>query len=169
MSSDNFLGDAMMATNTDKILTLERFLPYQLSVSSNKISGFFADIYQDKFALSITQWRIMAILGEYPGSSADDVSNKTQIEKSILSRAINKLLHRHLIQRVFCESDKRRSMLSLTDTGMDVYSEVVPLSYQYEQQLLDCFNLEERAQFNLLLEKLYQHTDSLQQKSNSST
>ncbi|EPJ47762.1 MAG: putative transcriptional regulator, marr family protein [Osedax symbiont Rs2] len=151
-----------MSTNTAKILTLERFLPYQLSVSSNKISGFFADIYRDKFALSITQWRIMAILGEYPDSSADEVSNKTQIEKSILSRAISKLLHRHLIQRVFCESDKRRSMLSLTDTGMDVYNEVVPLSYQYEQQLFECFDLQEKEQFNSLLEKLYKHTENLQ-------
>ncbi|MCJ8300044.1 MAG: MarR family transcriptional regulator [Pseudomonadales bacterium] len=158
-----------MSTTTDRILTLERFLPYQLSVSSNKISGFFADIYQDKFALSITQWRIMAILGEYPDSSADEVSNKTQIEKSILSRAINKLLQRHLIKRVFSESDKRRSMLSLTDTGMAVYNEVVPLSYQYEQQLLDCFNPEERQQFNLLLEKLYQHTENLQQQQNSTS
>ncbi|MEH6444611.1 MAG: MarR family transcriptional regulator [Oceanospirillaceae bacterium] len=150
-----------MSEINKQILTLEGFFPYKLSVSSNKISGLFADIYQDKFALSITQWRIMAILGEYPDSSADDVSNKTHIEKSILSRAINKLLQRNLIQRAFSETDKRRSMLSLTSTGIDVYNEIVPLSYEYEKQLLTCFNATEKAQFNTLLEKLCTHSDSL--------
>ena len=150
-----------MTINSSDILTLEDFFAYKLSVSSNKISGIFANIYQDKFALSITQWRIMAVLGEFPDSSADDVSNKTQIEKSILSRAINKLLQRKLIQRVFSETDKRRSMLSLTRTGFDVYSEIVPLSYAYQHKLLNCFNSDEKQQFSLLLEKLYQHADQL--------
>lgn len=151
-----------MPNEDGKLLTLENFFPYQLSVSSNKISGLFADIYQDKFALSITQWRIMAVLGEYPDSSADDVSHKTQIEKSILSRAISKLLQRKLIQRVFSETDKRRSMLSLTVTGIDVYNEIVPLSQQYEKQLLTCFNQQEKAQFYKLLEKLYTHSEKLE-------
>ncbi len=150
-----------MTDEHHKILTLENFFPYQLSVSSNKISGLFADIYQDKFALSITQWRIMAILGEYPDISADDVSHKTQIEKSILSRAISKLLQRKLIQRVFCETDKRRSMLSLTATGIDVYNEIIPLSFQYEKQLLSCFSQSEKDQFYSSLEKLYKHSKAL--------
>jgi DNA-binding MarR family transcriptional regulator len=150
-----------MPKNSVNILTLEQFFPYQLSLSSNKISSLFADIYHEKFALSITQWRIMAILGEYPDSSADDVSHKTQIEKSILSRAISKLLQRKLIQRVFSETDKRRSMLSLTNTGIEVYSEIVPLSYACEETLLNCFSQDEKKQFSLLLDKLYQHADQL--------
>jgi len=153
-----------MTKNKDNILTLENFLPYQLSVSSNKISSFFTEIYQDKFALSITQWRIMAVLGEFPDISADDVSNKTQIEKSILSRAISKLLQRKFIQRTFSTEDKRRSILSLTATGHEVYDEIVPLSYQYEKTLLTCFTKEEKQQFHLLLERLYQHTEALNDK-----
>ena len=82
------------------IITLERYLPYRLSILSNKVSSLIAETYKHKFALSITEWRIMAVLGEYPGTSADEVSSKTQIEKSILSRALNKRgsssWHQHL-------------------------------------------------------------------------
>lgn len=86
--------------NADRsILTLERYLPYRLSILSNRVSGRIAETYGDKFAISVTEWRIMAVLGEYPGISADEVSNKTQIEKSILSRAISKLLNRNLRNR----------------------------------------------------------------------
>ncbi len=114
------------------VLNLERYLPYRLSILSNKISSKIAETYSDKFALSITEWRIMAVLGEHPDVSADEVSFKTQIEKSILSRAINKLHSRHLIAREFNPSDKQRHMLTLTETGLSVYEEIVSVSYEME-------------------------------------
>ena len=137
-------------------LRLEHFLPYRLSILTNKISASIADTYRGKFGLSITEWRIMAVLGEYPKISADEVSIKTQIEKSILSRAIAKLLLRKLIEREFSKTDRRRSILTLTASGMSVYEEVVPLALQYESQLLKCFSKRECEQFSLLLERLHQ-------------
>ena len=142
-----------------KILQLERYLPYRLSILSNRISALISEIYSAKFALSITEWRIMAVLGEYPGVSADEVSLKTQIEKSILSRAISKLLQRKLLERAFDPADKRRSMLRLTETGLSVYDELVPMSYDYEQELLTCFSDTERQQFSELIDRLYEHAE----------
>ena len=143
-----------------KILQLERYLPYRLSILSNRISALISEIYSDKFALSITEWRIMAVLGEYPDVSADEVSLKTQIEKSILSRAINKLVQRKLLQREFDPLDRRRSMLRLTATGLSVYDEVVPVSYDYENALVSCFTDAEREQFSEFIDRLYQHAES---------
>lgn len=101
------------------------------------------------------------MLGEHPDVSADEVSFKTQIEKSILSRAINKLLSRHLIAREFNPSDKRRSMLTLTETGLSVYEEIVPVAYGMEQELLACFNKEDQEQFSVLVDRLYDHAGKL--------
>lgn len=151
----------MKKINKKDILTLERYLPYRLSILSNKVSGLIAETYRHKYALSITEWRIMAVLGEYPDVSADEVSSKTQIEKSMLSRAISKLLSRQLIGRSFDKNDRRRSILRLTKTGLSVYKELVPLSYEYERRLLDCFSDGEREQFSELLDRLYSHTDKL--------
>jgi len=99
------------------VLTLERFLPYRLSILSNRISGIIAQTYKNKFALSINEWRIMAVLGEYPGASADEVSVKVQTEKSIISRALQKLLKRQLVDREVDQTDRRRQNLKLTKTG----------------------------------------------------
>ena len=143
------------------VLQLERFLPYRLSILSNRISNLISATYSSKFALSITEWRIMAVLGEYPDISADQVSNKTQIEKSILSRAINKLLQRQLLLREFDAADRRRSMLRLTATGLSVYREVVPVSYDYEEALLNCFSDAEKEQFSKLIDGLYRHALTL--------
>lgn len=149
------------AKKSHRILTLERYLPYRLSILSNKVSGIIAETYKNKFALSVTEWRIMAVLGEYPGISADEVSVKTQIEKSILSRAIRRLLHRKLIRREIDSTDRRRSRLELTDTGTSVYDDIVPLSYQYEQMLQQCFNDRERREFSRLIDLLYQHASTI--------
>ncbi len=144
------------------VLTLERFLPYRLSILSNRISGVIAETYKDKFALSITQWRIMAVLGEYPGASADEVSAKIQIEKSMVSRALHKLLARNLVSREMHETDRRRQNLSLTSTGLEIYQQVVPLSYDYEDQLHECFSAKEREVFDSLVERLYAHTQTIE-------
>ena len=148
-------------TTTETLLKLERYLPYRLSILSNKISEIVAATYKDKFALSITEWRIMAVLGEYPGISADEISVKTQIEKSILSRAISKLLKRNLIERQIAPDDRRRSEISLSKTGIAVYQEIVPLSYNYEEALLSCLSNDERNRFSELIDRLYNHADSL--------
>lgn len=161
----NMSKNTNIKKNHPKVLTLERFLPYRLSILSNRISGIIAQTYKDKFALSIVEWRIMAVLGEYPGASADEVSAKIQIEKSIVSRALQKLLKRHLVVREVDQSDRRRQNLTLTKTGIDVYDQNVPVSYDYEDDLLACFSEEERATFDGLIDRLYAHAGTLKIKS----
>ena len=114
-----------------KPLKLKDFLPYRLSLLSNTMSANIATTYQDKFGISMPEWRIMAILAEYPDSSADDVCQRTRIEKSVVSRAVARLLKRHLISRKFSKNDRRRSILRLSETGLSVYDEVMPGSEDF--------------------------------------
>lgn len=139
------------------VLTLERYLPYRLSILSNRVSLIIAQAYKDKFGLSITEWRIMAVLGEYPGASADEISNKTQIEKSMISRAVQKLLGRNLVIRHVDQQDRRRQNLDLTPTGKDVYQQIVPISYDYEDNLLECLSDREIKQLDTIINKLDAH------------
>src|SRR6185503_9756717 len=43
---------------------LSEFLPYQLSITSNAVSGRIALEYRQRFGLSVPEWRIMAVLGD---------------------------------------------------------------------------------------------------------
>ena len=151
-----------MSAKHNEILTLERYLPYRLSILSNKVSGIIGSAYRDKFALAVNEWRVMAVLGEYPEITADEISAKIQTEKSIVSRVLQRLLKRHLAIREVDNNDRRRQKLSLTKTGREIYCQVVPLSYDYEEQLLECFNARERKNFNQLIDKLYQHTERIE-------
>ena len=136
------------------LLDLEHFLPYRLSVLSNRISSAIAREYSQRFALSVTEWRVMAVLGRYPGLSASKVAQRTAMDKVAVSRAVARLLERALIQREIHGDDRRRSVLALTDEGFRVYDEVAPMVIEYHQRMLEPLTEEERTMLDRLIDKL---------------
>jgi DNA-binding MarR family transcriptional regulator len=143
-----------MSDPAHPVLDLEHFLPYRLSVLTNRISADIAAFYQQRFGLSVTEWRAMAILGRYPGVSGMDVTERTAMDKVAVSRAVNALIDRGLVNRVFDSADRRRSILSLSDSGQAVYDEVAPLALKLEASLLESLDADERATLWRLLDKL---------------
>lgn len=135
-------------------LELDRFLPYRLSVLSNRVSQAVATLYSQKFGLAINEWRVIAVLGRYPGLSANGVAERTAMDKVAVSRAVAGLLGRGLLQREMHENDRRRSVLALSATGHEVYDEIVPLAQGFERDLVSALDAGERAQLDLLMDKL---------------
>ena len=135
-------------------LKLEQFLPYRLSVLSNRISREIANDYEKAFSLTLPEWRVMAVLGENPNLSASEVSNRTAMDKVAVSRAVKKLIEGERLIRKFAPSDKRRSIITLSKKGRDVYEKVVPVAKKYENTILSRLSLEENKQLDYLIEKL---------------
>lgn len=136
------------------MLELEAFLPYRLSVLANTISTALASVYQQRFNLSVTEWRVLAVLGRYPDRSATEVAERIAMDKVAVSRAVASLLKSGRIRRSTHVDDRRRSVLSLSANGRRVYAQVVPLALAYENQLLARLNPQERAQLDRILAKL---------------
>ena len=67
---------------------LEDYLPYRLSLLSNTVSQGIADRYQRDHDISVTEWRVIVILGRFPGLTASDVVEKTAMDKVSISRAV---------------------------------------------------------------------------------
>ncbi|MFC3813410.1 MarR family winged helix-turn-helix transcriptional regulator [Lysobacter sp. GCM10012299] len=135
-------------------LDLEHFLPYRLSVLSNRVSGTIARIYTERFALSITEWRVMAVLGRYPDLSANEVAQRTAMDKVAVSRAVARLLEAGRLQREIHGDDRRRSVLRLSEAGYGIYDEVAPLALEFERRLLQGIDEAERALLFRLLDRL---------------
>ena len=144
-----------------KLLKLKSFIPFRLSLLSNTVSANIAATYQDKFAISMSEWRIMAILAEYPGLSADEVCQRTQIEKSVVSRAVARLLKRHMIIRQIDDDDRRRSILRLSKTGLSIYDKVMPIAEDFEKKLIAKLSKQERLTLLSLLDKLQKEAGSI--------
>src|SRR5215472_3067209 len=95
-------------------LELEHFLPYRLSILSNAVSQAIADDYQRRFDLSMTEWRVMAVLARFDGLSAREVAERTAMDKVAVSRALARLVEAGRVRREVADHDKRQSVLSLS-------------------------------------------------------
>lgn len=136
------------------MLDLECFLPYQLSVLSNRISQDIADLYQMRHALSMTEWRVIAVLAQHPGISAGEAAERTAMDKVAISRAVASLTESGRVTRDTHAGDRRRAVLRLTAAGQAIHEEVAPLALAYEQRLLQDLSGEERAALSQLLHRI---------------
>jgi DNA-binding MarR family transcriptional regulator len=135
-------------------LKLENFLPYRLSVLSNTVSTTVARAYDKRFKVSIPEWRVIAILGRFPGLSAVEVAERTMLDKVAVSRAVTKLIKKGRIDREFADADKRRSILNLSEDGKKLHDEIAELALGFERDLLEGFSPDELTQLNSLMERL---------------
>jgi DNA-binding MarR family transcriptional regulator len=142
-------------------LILEKFLPYRLAVTSHTVSTNIARVYEKRFGVSIPEWRVIAILGRYPGLSAVEVAERTFMDKVAVSRAVTKLVKNGRIDRQFADADRRRSILNLSDEGRDVHNEIAQLALQFERELLHDINDEDYQTFGKILEQLLEKAKSL--------
>jgi len=138
----------------DDELRLEDFLPYRLAVLSNTVSATVARAYDKRFSVSIPEWRVIAVLGRFPGLSAVEVAERTLMDKVAVSRAVTKLIKNGRIDREFADSDKRRSILNLSEDGKTLHDEIAHLALQFERDLLHGFSKEEMDNLNSVMERL---------------
>ena len=142
-------------------LHLEHFLPYRLSVLTNRVSDAIARHYSERFNLSVPEWRVMAVLGGTSNLSAREVAGRTAMDKVQVSRAVASLIDARRVQRQSDPQDGRITRLSLTAKGRAIYEEIVPLALHLEAVLLSALSAEEKSQLDRLIEKLSRRVGGL--------
>jgi DNA-binding MarR family transcriptional regulator len=147
--------------NKHDVIKLEEFLPYRLSVLSNQVSNALAEGYRGRFDLSIPDWRVMAVLARFPGSSAQDLVERTRMDKVAVSRGVSRMLARGLLLRETSAEDRRRSELRLSAEGEAIYRQIIPMARAYESRLLESISAEHRQLLDDLLRDLQQAAEQL--------
>lgn len=135
-------------------LQLERFLPYRLSVLSNTVSRAVAQLYEDRFDLKLPEWRVMAVLGRFPGRTASEIVETTAMDKVAISRAVKRLVDMGRVTVEGDPRDARRQRLSLSARGHAIYRQVVPLARSVEERLLATLSPADRDAIDRMLTRL---------------
>lgn len=142
-------------------LKLDVFFPYRLAVLSSTISKAIAQAYEEVFELSIPEWRVIAVLANSPGLSANQIAQVSAMDKVAVSRAVNNLLKNGRISRNFASDDRRRSVLNLSPEGRKIYKRIVPLALSYEQRLLEALSPAEISTLDKIVSKLQTQANDL--------
>jgi DNA-binding MarR family transcriptional regulator len=143
-----------MSVRSKQQLKLEEYLPYRLSVATNTVSKLIASAYEDRFGITIPQWRLIAVLGELGSTTQQGIVHRTVMDKVTVGRAAQALLARRLIKRTPHEGDGRSHHLMLTQDGARLYQEIAPLALRYERKLIEALDQREVRQLKAALRHL---------------
>ncbi len=145
----------------EPLVVLERFLPYRLNVLASLTSQALAQIYRERFGLTIPGWRVVATLGQYGVRTARDIAVHAVMHKSTVSRAVSQLEARGILRRGANPDDRREERLELTAAGQEVYRAVAPEALAFEARLLSVLSPAEQSCLALLIDKLDRHSRRL--------
>jgi DNA-binding MarR family transcriptional regulator len=130
----------------------DRFVPYLINhVASLFNLQFKKDLRMT--GMSVMQWRVLAVLRGAPGLSLREISDKTAIDQPTLSRVIDQLDERKLIERAARLSDGRYLALSLTAAGDELFERLWQLAWKHYQRGTHDLTAAESEQLVVLLQK----------------
>lgn len=135
-------------------LKLDAFLPYRLSIASNRVSSAIESTYRALFGLRIPEWRLIAVLAEGQGMTQQALTHATRMDKVTVSRAAIALVDRGLVARTPNPGDQRSHLLTLSAAGRSLYEEVAPKALEIEASIFADFAADEVATFRAMLARI---------------
>ena len=141
---------------------LEEFLPYRLSVTTNRVSRLFAKQYAAQFGLTIPEWRVLAVVGRLGTCSPTAVGDWSAMDKVKVSRAAAALVAKGLLRQTQDPNDGRGRLLRMTRKGVTVHGGVVPLARSIEATLAEGLTKAEWLALNKALVKLNAHVQAIE-------
>jgi DNA-binding MarR family transcriptional regulator len=135
-------------------LKLEAFVPYRLAVAAHAVSRALTEIYSQEFGLTIAEWRVLANLGRFGPLYAGELAERSSLDKPKVTRALQRLEARGLLQRAVSSADRRQVRLTLTRRGRLQFRQIAALALEWETKLLEALPPAERAAFDRMLTKI---------------
>lgn len=102
-----------------KISSLEDHLGYWLRCLSNLVSDTFAE-RMEKHGVSVAQWVVLRTLYDHEAVSLSILADEVGIDKSSMSRMIERLINKNLVIQLTNKSDKRAMLLDLSEKGKKI-------------------------------------------------
>ncbi len=140
---------------------LDDFIPYQLSTASNAVSDLISNEYKSRFGLKIPEWRVMAVLGSRGASTQRHLVEATLMDKVTVNRAVKTLVDRELLDRSPNNADGRSHHLVLSQTGRDLYDQIMPAAEVMEKKIMTVLSADDQRQLSEMLAKIKQSADDI--------
>ncbi len=130
---------------------------YLFSYNLQRLAGMSSRIaaheLAPKFGLSTLEWRALAVLDFLQAAPLNLLAERTGIQRSQISRLTVDLESNDLVQREANLTDRRSTVLKLTQKGRSIVDEIMSLSRERNRRMLSKLNISERRQLMRLIGK----------------
>jgi DNA-binding MarR family transcriptional regulator len=137
-------------------IDLDQRTAYQFSILAARQTRCLAEMYLERFGMTVSRWKVLVIIGRFAPVSAKDVAQRTSLEPEKVTRAVDGLVRQRYVIRRKDPKDKRRVILSLSQTGQEVFAESERIRYAIESEFLNVLGPNELRMFYGILNKLEQ-------------
>lgn len=140
------------------LIDLETYLPFKLAVVAARVSRHVARSFERKFGLHIAEWRVLVALANHGPSSALTVAELTSMDPAKVNRAQARLKELGLIDTSSDPQDKRKVILGLTESGLNIAHQIVQEALQIEKALFATLEGGDKERFERILTHLFEET-----------
>jgi DNA-binding MarR family transcriptional regulator len=126
------------------LVDLDRYVPALITFIANKLSRSATVLYQKRFGVNVTEWRILVLLAIEPGIPASRICHVIGFDKGPVSRTLSQMQERGLVTIKADPNDGRSHSIALTPKGRGVHDQIMVVALDRERRLLDCLDKQER-------------------------
>ena len=145
--------------------TFERSLPMALLRAREAVMKKFSPALREH-GLSPQQWRVIRILVEEDALDATDIAERCALLTPSVSRILQNLQARGLVDRRTANDDQRRSLVSLTGAGRALFRTLSPINEARYDYITERFGY---GKLELLYELLHELVEKLDEDNGAGT
>ncbi len=147
------MSDGMAQQRTLEEIGLQSFAPYLM----NRIMGNYNESLRvdlAKLGMSTPKMRTLAVLCVMDGLLIRDLAVYAVIEKSTMSRTVDKLSHEGAVRHETDQDDLRASRIFITQKGRALFEQIWPAMSNNYERMFQKISDKERATFISVLQKI---------------
>jgi DNA-binding MarR family transcriptional regulator len=134
------------------------FLRSLLGYNTRRVTLKIFDVFATRtqaYGLNPVEFSVLSLIGRNPNISHGQLCTELALLPPNLTKILQKLARKHLIQRLRPESDKRAVYLKLSNTGQQQLDELEQMITQLERDSASKLSSTELEQLITLLQKIY--------------
>ncbi|PHN08254.1 MarR family winged helix-turn-helix transcriptional regulator [Flavilitoribacter nigricans] len=134
------------------------FLMEQIIQKYREIAGETLDRYQT--GLSVDEWIVLKQVSENDGCSQIELARSTLTGPAKMTRTIDTLARKKLIDKQLSETDRRRHQIFVSPKGKKLIRELWPEVLAYRQLALKNFSTSDKQSLSRLLHQMVENLES---------
>ncbi len=134
-------------------------LGYWLRKLSNAVSRSFAERLA-RHEISVPQWVILRILFDHDTLPIKEIVTRVEVDQGSLSRTVDRLVVRGLIERKINSIDRRAAAISLSKMGRTLVPKLSAEADQNDQAFFKSLTQQNRKAFLLTIQNLLKQNKS---------
>lgn len=136
-------------------------LTYRLARLQSRLNTQASDIVDRNCGISLSQWRILALLSNTATKTLTHVAIHAGLDKGQISRNIKQLVADDYVTLHPSPDDNRQQLIHILPKGMELLERLQPIMEQRQAFLVENFSKSEREMLFRLIGKLDEKADKV--------